>query len=231
MPGPALIAIILLLASAGAQQAEKKPAEAQPAQPQVKLNYLNVCTPSAEEQSELRNALTKVQIKPAFGRDFEISRGRATMQDSTDSKFVRLRRDLASETPLMTAQYSMSVDPANTIETLVLRMRDPKDFHEISLEDRVTTGAASPSAVLNTDTPVSRIRLERFGKSSVVLSRCKDVDQSAYEPLFRHASEVMAEYRKSLGLGSALRTDMTWLSAGEEKNGPTPARPVQQKRK
>lgn len=231
MLSPALIAIILLLASAGAQQAEKKPSGTQPGQPQVKLNYLNVCTPSAEEQSELKNALTKVQTKPGFGHDFEISRGRATMQDSTDSKFIRLRRDLAPEAPLMTAQYSMSVDSANTIETLVLRMRDPKDFHEISLEDRVTTSAASPSAVLSTETPVSRIRLERFGKSSVVLSRCKDVDQSAYEPLFRQASEVMAEYRKSLGLRSALRTDLAWLSEGEEKNGPTPAKPVQQKRK
>lgn len=224
---PALIVSIFLLAGAWAQQAEKKPAESQSGQPQIKLNYLNVCAPSAEEQSELKSALTKVQVKPAFGRDFEVARGRATMQDSTDSKFVRLRRDLATESPLMTAQYSMSTDPANTIETLVLRMRDPREFHEISLEDRVSSGATPPSAVLQADTPVSRIRLERFSKGSVVLSRCKDADQSAYEPLFRQASEIMAEYRKALGLRSAFHSDIAWLSAAEQPAGGTPAKAAQ----
>jgi hypothetical protein len=207
----ALIFLVFPAAVAAGQQAQK-PAEPQ-ATPPVKINVLNVCTPSAEEQAQIRKAFGTVAARPGFGRDFEISRGLVTMEDSTDSKFVRLRRDLAPQSPLMTVQYSISADPANTIETLVLRMRDPKEFHELSLEDRVSTGAASPAAVLRVDTPVTRIRLERFGKASIVLARCQGADQSAYEPLFRQASEIMSQYRKALGLRSVLKSDINWLGS------------------
>ncbi|HSM88357.1 MAG TPA: hypothetical protein VLT16_19530 [Candidatus Limnocylindrales bacterium] len=215
-----LITCALSLAVAAAGQQAAKPAQSpgpssqgsQQGKPQVKLTYLNVCTPSAEEQAEIKSAFARVSGRPALGRDFEISRGRTTMENSEDSRFVRLRRDLAPESPLMTAQYSMSADPANTIETLVLRMRDPKQFHELSLEDRVSTEAAPPTTVLGVDTPVSRIRLERFSKNSIVLARCQDADQSAYEPLFREASDIMARYRKLLELRTAFRADINWLN-------------------
>ncbi len=213
----ALILTFFVAGIASAQQAQKPP-EPQ-ATPGVKVNVLNVCTPSAEDQAQIRNAFAKVAARPGFGRDFEISRGRTTLENAEDSKFVRLRRDLAPESPLMTAQYSISADPSNTIETLVLRMRDPKEFHELSLEDRVSTGATSPAALLNLDTPVSRIRLERFTKGSIVLARCQGADQSAYEPLFRQASEIMSQYRKALGLRSTFKTDINWLGSGQ----PAPA--------
>src|SRR5262249_19738879 len=132
------LATIFLAASAFAQQPE----------PQVKLNYLNVCAPSQDEQSQMKAALAKVQIKAAFSRDFEISRGQATLQDAPDARFVRYRRDLVSDSPLLAAQYSMSSDSKSIVETIVLRLRDPKDFHEISLEDRVTAGAMSPSSLM-----------------------------------------------------------------------------------
>jgi hypothetical protein len=204
---PAFITVILLLGLSAAQQPEKKPepsqpqqpqqGQSQPGQPQVKVHYLNVCAPPAEEQAEIKAAFARVSAKPAFSRDFEVSRGRLTLQDFEDSKFVRLRRDMAPESPL--------------------RMRDPKQFHELSLEDRVSSTAAAPSAVLGVDTPVSRIRLERFSKNSIVLARCPDGDQSAYEPLFRQASEIMAQYRRALGLRSAFQSDIYWLSSGEAK--------------
>jgi hypothetical protein len=213
----ALTATFFLLGLAAAQQPEKKTNAAKSDQPQVKVNYLNVCAPPAGDQAEIKSAFAKVAAKPNFSHDFEISRGRTTMQDATESRFVRLRRDLATDSPLLVTQYSMSADPTNTIETLVLRLRDPKEFHEVSLEDRVSTGAAAPSAVLSADTPVTRIRLERLGKSSIVLARCQDADQRAYEPLFRQASEIMAEYRKALGLRDAFRTDIGWLNNGETK--------------
>lgn len=220
---PLIITICVLVGVITGQQAEKKPEPEKQDQPKVKVNYLNVCTPSAEDQAEIKSALTRVAARPSFAHDFEVARGRTTMQDASESKFVRLRRDLPAESPLLAAQYSMSTDPTNTIETLVLRMRDPKQFHELSLEDRVSTGAASPSAVLGVDTPVSRIRLERFSKNSIVLARCQDVDQSAYEPLFRQASEIMAQYRKALGLRDAFRTDIAWLNGAEGKKGGTAA--------
>ena len=180
-------------------------------QPKVKINILNVCSPAAEEQAVLRNALSKVAGSPAFAEDFEISRGRATLKEGPPSKYVRLRRDFATQSPMMTAQYSMSTDDKITIELLVLRMRDPKDFLEISMEDRVSASAASPLSVVATDTPVSRIRVERLGKSSVALARCDATDQSAYEPLFRQASDLVARYRGALELRTMLRQDISWL--------------------
>ena len=206
---------LALLACAAAQQ-EKKP-EPSPGQPQVRLNYLNVCTPSAEEQAEIKAAFAKVIAKPAFSRDYEISRGRATLENEPESRFVRLRRDFAADSPLLTAQYSLSVDAQNTLETLVLRMRDPKQFHEVALEDRVSTGAVQPSSLLGIQTPISHIQLERFTTGSIVLARCPNADQSAYEPLFRQATDIMSQYRTALGLRSAaFRSDINWLNTEQQ---------------
>lgn len=207
---PKALVTLFLFASIGAF--------AQQEQPQVRMNYVNVCTPSAEDQAALKNALAKVSGKPAFAPDFEISRGRATVKDAPVSRFVRLRREFTPESVLLTVQYSMSADEKAIIETLVLRVRDPKDFHEIAIEDRVSAGSAAPLVVLSTDTPAARIRLERLGKSSVTLSRCEGADQSAYEPLFRQASELMAGYRGNLGLRTTFRSDISWLN--EPKPGP-----------
>ena len=205
-----LVITVCFLGTTTLAQQEPRPQQPSP-QPQVKLNYLNVCTPSGEEQTLLKNALGLVPSKAAFVQDFEITRGVATIKDAPPSKFVRLRREF-SESPFLTVQYSMSSDSASTIETLVLRTRDPKVFHEISLEDRSTSGAASPQTLLTVDTPVSRIRMERLSKSSVVLARCEGADQSVYEPLFRQASDIMAQYRQALGLRGAFRSDIAWLT-------------------
>jgi hypothetical protein len=209
---PALVVITLvsLLGLAFAQEQEKKPDSQK--QPPIKVNVLNVCTPGTDEQAVLKSALTKAKGKPAFAGDFEIARGMATLKDAPPSKYVRLRRDMASQSPWLTAQYSISRDDKNTVETLVLRMRDPKDFHELSIEDRVSSEAASPGAVLSSDTPASRIRVERLGKSSVALTHCEEVDQSVYAPLFAEASGIMSQYRKDLGLRTEFREDIEWLS-------------------
>ena len=56
------------------------PASAQ--QPPVKVNVINVCAPSADEQKELLSALAKVPGKPAFSKDYEVSRGHSTLDPS-----------------------------------------------------------------------------------------------------------------------------------------------------
>ncbi|HEX7285012.1 MAG TPA: hypothetical protein VF532_02460 [Candidatus Angelobacter sp.] len=216
----ALIATSLLAAVAAAQQAQKPP-EPQ-ATPSVKVNVLNVCAPSAEEQAVLKSALVKANTKAVFAEDFEIARGRATVKDAPASKYVRLRRDLPPESPLLTAQYSISMDEKNTVEILVLRVRDTKDFFEVSIEDRVSAGAASPQTVVATDTPAARIRIERLGKSSIALARCEGADQSAYEPLFREASSIMAQYRKALGLRNSFRQEINWLGSAEPAKSAAP---------
>lgn len=208
-------------------------------QPQVKVNVLNVCTPSADGQKELTSALAKVPGKLTFGTDFEVSRGRSTLDSSapipgmqalpsgstSTAKYVRIRREFPDSVPFANVQYSFSVDAQNMVETLVLRVRDPKDVMQVSIEDSASA-VTSPAAMLLSNTPVSRIKLERFGKSSVVLARCSGTaegpapDQSAYEPIFRSASSVMDRYRDGLGVKRLVPQELAHLGVG------VPSKPV-----
>jgi hypothetical protein len=201
---------------AWAQQADGSAANNQP---QVKVNMLNVCTPSAEEQKEITSALARIPKQPLFSADFEVSRGRSTLTDLPNlmpveqraqvsdepsvAIYVRMRKEFSVQALFSSVQYSFSNDGHNMVETLVLHVRDPKNLIQVSLEDSASS-VTSAEAMLSTNTPVNRIRLERFGKSSVALARCNAAeggaapDQSAYEPIFHSASDVLANYRRLL---------------------------------
>src|ERR1017187_8038528 len=183
-------------------------------QPPVKVNVLNVCTPSAEDQKELSAALATVPGKPRFGKDYEIARGHSTLDPNAPipgmqplppdsaaaADWVRVRREFPDSAMFSNVQYSFSVDASNMVEVLVLRIRDPKDLMEVSIEDSASS-VTSARAILSSDTPVSRIKLERFGKPSVALARCPTAegnpasDQSVYEPIFHAASAILNRYR------------------------------------
>src|SRR5271166_3153898 len=202
-------------------------------QPQVKVNVLNVCTPSADEQKELSSALAKIPGKPVFAGDFEVSRGRSTLDPSTPipgmqplppgavlvANWVRVRREFPSAGLFSNVQYSFSVDSQNMVETLVLKVRDPKDLMQVSIEDSASA-VASATAMLSSSTPVSRVKLERFGKASVVLSRCTgaegnpETDQTAYEPIFHAASSIMGRYRDALGARKMVPQELARLGVG-----------------
>jgi hypothetical protein len=202
-------------------------------QPPVKVNVLNVCAPSADEQKELSSALTKVPARPAFAPDFEFSRGRSTLDPNTPipgmqplpsgaastANYVRVRHEFPDATFFSNVQYSFSVDSSNMVETLVLRVRDPKDLMQISIEDSASA-VASAAAMLSTSTPVSRVKLERFGKSSVALARCAGgeggpaTDQSVYEPIFHAASSIMERYRDALGARKMVPQELAHLGVG-----------------
>jgi hypothetical protein len=202
-------------------------------QPPVKVNVLNVCAPSADEQKELSSALAKVPGKPAFGTDYEVSRGRSTLDPSTPipgmqplppgavsaADWVRIRREFPGATLFSNVQYSFSVDSKNMVETLVLRVREPKDLMQVSIEDSASA-VVSTTAMLSSSTPVSRVKLERFGKSSVALARCSGeegspvTDQSAYEPIFRAASSIMERYRDALGARKMVPQELARLGVG-----------------
>ena len=205
-----LILLLLFSTCYGLAQDPTKPADPQS---NVRVNYINVCTPTEDEQKEISAALAKIPKRPQFGPDFEISRGLTTMENADAARYVRLRRDMPEKSGFSTAQYSLSTDAKQTTETLVLRLSAPKDLLMISFEDQVSSTATQPAAILATDTPVSRVKLERFGKSSLVLARCEGADQAAYDPLFREASQLMVLFRKSLGLRTAFRRDLAWLTA------------------
>lgn len=233
------ILFIGILGLANAQQvlAQEPAGNPQSNQPQVKVNMLNVCSPSAEEQKEIGAALARVPKEPLFGSDFEVSRGVSTLSDMPSflsagqsthaagepsvAKYVRIRREFAVQALFARVQYSFSNDGQNMVETLVLHVRDPKDLIQVSIEDSASS-VTSSEAMLGSNSPASRIRLERFGKSSVALARCLAAeggpapDQSAYEPLFRGASEVLANYRNRLGVKIVVPEELAKIS-GESK--------------
>lgn len=204
-----------------------------PAQPQVKVHMLNVCTPSADEQQEIASALSHIPQRPSFSQDFEVDRGRSVLDQTASplalantggtpaetavADFVRLRRDLTGSGIYSNVQYSFSRDSKQMVETLVFRVRDPKDLLQVSIEDSASS-VTSASAMLGSATPASRIRLERFGKSSVVLARCSGTtegpapDQSKYEPLFASASSTLSNYRGVFGVKTLVPEELARIS-------------------
>jgi hypothetical protein len=234
-----ILAALLLTLPAISQQAPETPST----QPQVKVNMLNVCTPSAEEQKEIAAALSRVPKQPLFSPDFEISRGRSTLADAGNilqpgknaqlsdepsvASYVRIRREFAVQALFSSVQYSFSNDGQNMIETLVLQVRDPKELIQVSMEDSASA-ISSVETMVASNTPASRIRLERFGKSSIALARCvgpengPSPDQSAYEPLFHSASEVLANYRSLLGVRHTVPAELAEIPSAGPK---APAKP------
>ncbi len=230
---------IHLLALACARQVlAQEPAGNPPStQPQVKVNMLNVCSPSAEEQKEIAAALARVPKQPLFDNDFEVTRGRSTLTDMPTflqpgqgghvagepsvASYVRIRREFSVQALFSSVQYSFSNDGQNMVETLVLHVRDPKDLIEVSLEDSASS-VTSSEAMLGSNTPATRVRLERFGKPSVALARCLAAeggpapDQSVYEPLFHSASGVLANYRALLSVKKIVPEELAKIS-GESK--------------
>jgi len=214
------VLFLSVLCSFAALGQDAKDNAAKPDQgPPVKVNILNVCTPGAEEQQEMTSALARLPKAPSFINDYEIARWVSTLAEGASAKYVRLRREFKSDSPLQTIQYSLSSDAENTIETLVFRGRDVKDLLALSIEDKLSTSVSNPSIVIQSDTPASRLRVERAGKTTVGLARCEGVDQSKYGPIFAQASAALAGYRRLLKLRTILASDIAWLNSGSASTG------------
>jgi hypothetical protein len=225
-----IVVSIALAQLAGAQQP-----------PQVKVNVLNVCAPTAEERQEIASALQRIPHTTSFTQDFEIDRGRSLLDQGADllklgqnaqmssdpgtSDWVRVRREFPSAATFATVQYSFSKDPKSLVETLVFRVRDPKDLLLVAIEDSASA-VTSAANMLVTDTPATRIKLEQLGKPSIVLARClgseagPPPDQSVYEPLFRSASAIATNYRDLLGVRRTVPEELARIGTMKEKKSP-----------
>jgi hypothetical protein len=241
------LAGVLLILPAVSQQAAGPNSD----QPQVKVNLLNVCTPSAEEQKEIAGALARVPKQPLFAADFEISHGLSTLTDAPNflqpgqraqmsddpsvARYVRIRREFAVQALFASVQYSFSNDGRNMVETLVLHVRDPKDLIQVAMEDSASA-ISSAEKMVAANTPASRIRLERFGKSSIALARCSGSengpppDQSAYEPLFRSASAVLANYRSLLSVQRTVPAELAQIPGPKAAAKPKSAKPAEERK-
>jgi hypothetical protein len=210
-----------------------------PKAPQVKVNMLNVCSPSQPEQQEISSALARIPKHPSFSLDFEVDRGRSMLDPNASplaamgnaiatptvssqqasAEFVRIRRDFPNGQTFSTVQYSFSRDKEQMVETLVFRLREAKDLLEISIESSASS-VTTAAAMLTASTPAGRIKLERFGKSSVVLARCSATgqgpapDQSTYEPLFSSASSILSDYRGLLEARKLIPAELARIGGG-----------------
>jgi len=227
-----LSAILLAALSAFAQT----PDAAQPSgKPQVKVNVLNVCTPPEADLKEIAAALARIPTEPHLAADMEVSRGRSVSSandipdvlgtgksgaqvksESTTSNWVRVRYDLVEGSALTSAQYTFSVNQGEVSETLVFHFRETRPVLQVSLSDTVTA-SSNPLDVARSDTPADHVRLERFGKSSIVLARCVAADQSIYEVVFSQASKLMAAYRKALKVKLTVPGELEKLGIGQKK--------------
>jgi hypothetical protein len=201
-------------------------ARGQESQPKVRINYLNVCAPSEAEEKEIASALGRIPSKAAFSQDFEVARGRSSAADlqiegageAGPSYWVRIRREFRPESPITNVQYSFSLDEKSATETMVFRTRESKDVLQIAIQDTVNV-SGGPASVLATDTPPTRVKIERFGKSGLALARCTGADQGRYEPLFRSAAQIMSAYRNFLAVRRTVPADLARLTSSKTPVG------------
>ena len=210
--------VFWLVAAAASQQAPPPPIKKDGLQ--VQVNVMNVCTPSDAEKQDIAAALQRIPLKPRFAPDFEVARGRTTFPDAPISTWARIRREFPHPALFASVQYSMSMDEKAVIETLVFKVREAKDLLTVTLEDRLPA-VTTPAEAVASDAPVQRIKIERFGKNSLGLSRCEQADQSAYQPLFDSASKLLAQYRSWLRVRSTIPAELSRAAAAG--NSPRPA--------
>jgi hypothetical protein len=201
------------------------------------VNFLNPCRPAPADVEEMKGALARVKANPQFSSDFEISRGITTLTEAearaagvpsgaaeTPSAWVRIEREFPEQAPLTDVQYSMSLQAGEASESLALHLRDSREVLQISISDAVKGSAAE---AVKADTPPERIRIERFGKASIVLARCGGMDQSSYEPLFQAAGEILQKYRTAMAVKTLVPAELARLpvtpkgkrSGGRESKG------------
>jgi hypothetical protein len=213
----------VLATSASAQEAPSNSGASNSAelQPKIQVNFLNTCRPAAGDLEVMGKALAQFKERPRFGVDFEISRGVTTLTEAearavgapegsaaAPSAWVRIRREFPEKAPLTDAQYSLSVEGDGASEALALHVRDSREVLQILISDTVSGSAAQ---VVKAVTPPDRIRIERFGKGSIVLARCAKIDQSAYEPLFAAAGGILEQYRAAMAVRTVVPAELAHL--------------------
>ena len=120
------------------------------------------------------------------------------------------------------------------VETLVLHVRDPKDLIQVSLEDSASVGNE-----FRRDVERRTLRSTACGWSDSESSRWRWLvarptnggpapDQSAYEPLFRSASEVLANYRDLLGVKTIVPEELAKINGMPKTHSAKPKTPRNQ---
>jgi hypothetical protein len=227
MPRTRALALALMLSLAVSMRAQDGSSSAPPVGPaktKIQVNFLNPCHPAQADADEMGRALARLRERPRFTSDFEISRGVTTLSESEaraagvssgagPSSWVRIRHEFPEKAPLSDAQYTLSIEGGEAAESLVLYLRDTKEVLQVLISDSVNGSALQ---VVQASTPPGRIRVERFGKPSIVLARCVGMDQAAYEPVFQAAGDILENYRVAMSVKSLVPAELARLPDGKE---------------
>ena len=226
---PALMVVLLGLAlCAHGQAAPATPQSPEAAKPRIQVSFLNSCHPAFTDSEEIHRALARMKEHAAFTPDFEITRGVTTLSEeqlravganvgtATRSPWVRIRRNFAEKSAIASVQYTFSVEGNSAGETLSLMPRDTHDVLEVLISSTVT---GTPAQATAADTPPERIRVERYGRGSLVLQRCGE-DQTVYEPVFEEARQIFVRYRTALGIKTLVPAELARLPRPKESKSP-----------
>ena len=226
----ALLALLLAPALAANGQAAPAPPQApDAAKPRIQVSFLNSCHPAFTDSEDIHRALARLKERVAFTSDFVITRGVTTLSEeqargarvtaegsATRSPWVRIRRNFGEKAAIASVQYTFSVEGRSVGEILSLAPRDAHDVVEVLISSSVV---GTPAQAIAADTPPERIRVERYGRSSLVLQRCGE-DQTVYEPVFEEARQVFERYRSALGVKTLVPAELARLPRAKESKSP-----------
>ena len=226
---PAGLGMLLMLAlAAHGQVTPVSPKAPEEAKPKIQVSFLNSCHPSFADSEEIHRALARLKEHAAFTADFEITRGVTTltgeqahtagayMVSATRSPWVRIRRNFGEKSAIASVQYTFSQEGNSVGETLSLAPRDTHDMLEVLISSSV---AGTPAQAVAADTPPERIRVERFGRGSLVLQRCGE-DQTVYQPVFEEARQIFEHYRVALGVKTVVPAELARIPRPKESKSP-----------
>jgi hypothetical protein len=217
--------LVGLLNTAPAQQSQTLAPANTDIEPKIQLSFVHSCRPEQKEVEQMQFMLKRVNERPSFATDFEISRGLETVTPDEDGKgpailspWVRIRREFPPKALLSSAQYSLSLEGRSASEVLALHLRDTDEALQILIS---TSAVGSAKDMVQSDTPPSRVQVERFGKAALVLARCPNYDQSSYEPVFRTADEIMRKFRAAMAVRAIVPGEISRLphSGGARHTG------------
>ncbi len=133
---------------------------------------------------------------------------------------MRIRRSFPEKAAIASVQYTFSVEGRAVGEVLSLVPRvahdDAHDVVEVLISSSVV---GTPVQALAADTPPERIRVERFGRGSLVLQRCGE-DQTVYQPVFEEARQIFEHYRVALGVKTLVPAELARIPRPKESKSP-----------
>ena len=151
---------------------------------------------------------------PSF---LEAGQGGHVADEPSVASYVRIRREFSVQALFSSVQYSFSNDGTNMVETLVLHVRDPKDLIQVSMEDSASSVTSRRRHAWlqysGQPRPPGALR-QVLGRAGPMLGsrRWSGAGPERLRTLFRGASDVLANYRRLLGVNMIVPDELAKIT-------------------